>query len=264
MLNSQPKSSGKLVAELQRLFQRKVTGTLFISADNHRTAQVSLLNGDIIALSCLNKRGIEALLLIREINPNWVQFIQGASTTTDVNLPPTTDIFNTLVSDCDSIDESFELTKNTQKTDAVLKETLAEFMGPVAPLICSKILQQTQSLDQAINLLAQEIPDLQQAVDFKERVSQKILLLNSQSNVVPISPSSSATNNIVIEIIPQKTRTMLKEKLAEFMGPVAPLICKKILRQARSLNQTIDLLAQEIPDRQQALDFKNQVKEMLL
>jgi hypothetical protein len=265
MLNSQPKSSSdKLAAELQRLSQRKVTGTLFISADNHRTAQVSLLNGHIIALSCLNKRGIEALLLIREINPNWFQFIQGTSVTADVNLPPAADILNAFISDYDSFGESFELIKNTQKTDAVLRETLAEFMGPVAPLICSKILQRARSLDQAINLLAQEIPDLQQAVDFKERVNQKILLLDPQTKSVPVSPSLGSTNNAVVEIIPQKTRTILQEKLAEFMGPVAPLICKKILRQARSLNQAIDLLAQEIPDQQQALDFKNQVKKKLL
>lgn len=179
MSNSQPISLDNLVIELQRLCQEKLSGTLFISGDNHRMVQISLLDGNIMALSCLSKRGAEVLPLIRQINPSWFQFIKGSSITTDPDLPPTTDILNSLASVVPA-SASVGLTKNAtlevfpQQTRTVLKETLAEFMGPVAPMICNKILQRTQSLDSVIDLLAQEIPDRQQALKFKNKVKQKL------------------------------------------------------------------------------------------
>jgi hypothetical protein len=181
MSNPQPISLDDLVIELQRLCQEKLSGTLFISGDNHRMAQISLLDGNIMALSCLSKRGAEALRLIRQINPSWLQFIKGSSITTDPDLPPTTDILNSLASALPaSPSASSGLTKHAtleifpQQTRTVLKETLAEFMGPVAPMICNKILQQAQNLDSAIDLLAQEIPDRQQALKFKNKIKQKL------------------------------------------------------------------------------------------
>jgi hypothetical protein len=180
MSNPQPISLDNLVIELQRLCQEKLSGTLFISGDNHRMAQISLLDGNIMALSCLSKRGTEALPLIQQSNPNWFQFIKGSSITTDPDLPPTKDILNALASAAPTFTSS-GLTKNAtfevfpQQTRTVLKETLAEFMGPVASMICNKILQRAQNLDSAIDLLAQEIPDRQQALKFKNKVKQKLL-----------------------------------------------------------------------------------------
>lgn len=137
-------------------------------------AQIVLLDGNIVALSCLHQRGKEALLLIRQINPNWFQFIKGSSVTIDPDLPSTADILNSLSSSTASTSVSLGSTINTPQTDAVLKETLAEYMGPVAPMICNKILRQAHNLDSAIDLLAQEIPDRQQALDFKKQVRQKL------------------------------------------------------------------------------------------
>lgn len=68
---------------------------------------------------------------------------------------------------------------------------------------------------------------------------------------------------MTLEVFPQQIRTVLKETLAEFMGPVAPMICNKLLQRTQNLDSAIDLLAQEIPDRQQALNFKNKVKQKL-
>ena len=264
MINPKSMSHDSLVAELQKRIQEKKSGTLFISADNRRTAQINLLNGNIVALSCLNKRGVDALHLLQQLNPSWFQFIEGSSIATDRDLPSNAVIMSSLVSDFGSVSESVESTASTPQTDEMLKHILAEFMGPVAPLICNKIMRQTRNLDQAIDLLAQEIPDQQQVVEFKNKVSQQLLLLNSSSDFITTSPSTTAKNNAIVEIIPHKTRTLLKDALVDFVGPVAPLICNKVLRQARSLHQAIELLAQEIPDQQQRLIFKDQVRKNLL
>lgn len=170
-----------LSVELKRLLQERLSGTLFISGENRRIAQIGLLDGNIVALSCLNKRGLEALSLIRQINPSWSQFIKGTSIAPDSILPSTADILNSLDSGVASASSgSPGTTKNlmpeiiSQKTHEILIETLAEFMGPVAPMICNKVLQQVRSLNSAIDLLAQEIPDRQLALEFKNRVRQKI------------------------------------------------------------------------------------------
>jgi len=181
MSNPQPMLSlANVVVELQRLCQQKLSGTLFISADNHRMAQVSLLDGNIVALSCLNKRGTEALPLIQQLNLCWFQFINGTSISVDRQLPPTTDIVSSLASTAPAPATSETKSNRAigvlpQQIHKVLKETLAEFMGPVAQMICNKLLQQPRTLSSAIDLLAQEIPDRQQALKFKVQVKQKLL-----------------------------------------------------------------------------------------
>ncbi len=236
MSNLKPKSMDNLSVQLQQLCQEKSSGTLFISGDNRGTAQINLLDGNIMALSCLNKRGMEALLLIQQFNVSWFQFIKGGSITTDSDLPPTEDILDSLVGRSTSTSASSELTINTQQSEKVLKEILTDFMGPVGPMICNKVFRQTQNLETAIELLALEIPNHQQAIQFKEKARQQILFLKSSSNTAPSVESHEKSANIVFEIIPHKTRTVLKETLADFMGPVAQMVCNKVLRQARNLD----------------------------
>lgn len=182
MNNPQPISMASIMAELQRFSQEKLSGNMTILAENRQMVRISLRDGKIVALSCSSKRGAEALPLILKLSPNWFQFIKGASsTTTDPDLPPTPDILNFLTSGASTsipagsgpaINSPIEVLP--QQTIAVLKEILIEFMGPVAPMICNKILQRAQNLDSAIDLLAQEIPDRQQALKFKNKVKQKL------------------------------------------------------------------------------------------
>lgn len=181
MHNSSPISLATIVTELQRVCQEKLSGTINILTENRQLARISLLDGNIVALFCMSKRGAEALPLIRQLNPNWFQFIKGSSVTVtaDSNLPATADIVNFLTSTASSSTRS-EPEKNTllemlpQRILTVLKEMLNEFMGPVAPMICNKVLRQASNLDSAIDLLAREIPDQQQAIKFQEQVRQKV------------------------------------------------------------------------------------------
>ena len=179
MHNSSPISLATIVTELQRVCQEKLSGTINILTESRQLARISLLDGNIVALFCMSKRGAEALPLIRQLNPNWFQFIKGSSVTADSNLPATSDIVNFLTSTASSSTRS-EPEKSTlleilpQRILTVLKEMLNEFMGPVAPMICNKVLRQASNLDSAIDLLAREIPDQQQAIKFQEQVRQKV------------------------------------------------------------------------------------------
>ncbi|MCB1826163.1 MAG: hypothetical protein KDJ54_16950 [Candidatus Competibacteraceae bacterium] len=154
-----------------------------ILTEKRQLARIGLLDGNIVALSCMGKRGSEALPLIRQLNPNWFQFVKGSSVVADSDLPATPDVFDFLDSVTSSFASSESAEENTllemlpQQIVTVLKEMLNEFMGPVAPMICNKILRQALSLESAIDLLAREIPDQQQAAKFQEQVRQKIISL---------------------------------------------------------------------------------------
>ena len=95
MHNSSPISLATIVTELQRVCQEKLSGTINILTENRQLARISLLDGNIVALFCMSKRGAEALPLIRQLNPNWFQFIKGNSVTADsiYPQPPTSLIF---------------------------------------------------------------------------------------------------------------------------------------------------------------------------
>ena len=182
MSDLKPRAHNKLLVELQRLCQEKLSGTLFILDDNRRTAKISLKDGDILSLSCFNKNGAEALRLIQGFDGSLFQFIRSSAITTDPDLPTTTEILRILAGGLSTAPttpaapEGRGLAVSNPEIVAVLKEILAEFMGPVAPMICNKVLRQAANLESAVDLLAREIPDSQQAFKFKEQVREKLSL----------------------------------------------------------------------------------------
>lgn len=95
MSNRQHGTFGDLINEVRRLCQEKVTGTLFITGDNKYLAQISLKEGNIVLLSCLNKRGMEAVPLIRQIPSGWLQFVK-LKITDNFLLPANADILAAL------------------------------------------------------------------------------------------------------------------------------------------------------------------------
>ena len=179
MSNQQPTSLASVVAQLQQFYQEKLSGNMTILTQNRQMARIGIMNGSIVALSCANKRGVEALSLLQHFDPNWFQFIKGTSAITDPDLPPTPDIL-AILSGVSPASASPDSASNTtidllsQQVLTVLKATLAEFMGPVAPMICNEALRQSSDLRAVIDLLANQIPNRQQAVEFRSRVMQKL------------------------------------------------------------------------------------------
>ena len=180
MNNSQPLSLAQVVAELQKISHDKLSGNMTIVAENRQMIRIGLISGNIVTLSYKNKRGAEALSLMQQIKPDWFQFIKSSSVTPDPDWQPsTTEIFNFLsggsISSLKSGPIKTAAKALSQQTLEVLKEVLTEFMGPVAPAICNKVLRQDLNLDMSIDLLAKEIPEWKESLQFKEQVRQKLL-----------------------------------------------------------------------------------------
>lgn len=165
-----------LTTEILRLFQEKLSGTLFVTGENNQMAQIGFMDGNIVALSCLNKHGVKALPLIQQITAKWFQFMPGA-VSPDKDLPPTADILQIVMTrlpvagsmPTKPVDVSPHAGLS-EHNRTLLQEVLAEFMGPVAAVVCKKVFKQTDRLDLVIDMLASEIPNPQQRNQFKDRM----------------------------------------------------------------------------------------------
>lgn len=62
----------------------------------------------------------------------------------------------------------------SSQSRAVLQDTLAEYVGPIAILLCRSSLLGVQDMETALEVLAMEIPHPHKARQFKERVRQKL------------------------------------------------------------------------------------------
>ncbi len=174
MGNRQHATFGDLIKEIHRLCQEKTTGTLFITGDNNRLAQISLKEGKFVLLSCLNKRGMEAVPLIRQISGGWFQFVN-VKVSDDFSLPATADILSALGGGVlpPTTIAAAPVTLSKPML-AILQEALAEYIGPVAMLLCTSRLQGVSDVESALDILAKEITNPQHAQQFKAKVRQRL------------------------------------------------------------------------------------------
>lgn len=188
-----------IAAQLRTLCQEKKNGTLYFFQNGRSLGQISLREGEIIACWTQKHRGIDALPILRAINNATVAFVQGPPPA-EMMLPPTAEILaafgntfsvapaqterNSLIpplrGDPPSQLSRARLGKNplaaplTGTSKAVVEQTLKEFIGPVAKILCTDCFRFAPSLDIAVDALAKEIPDPEAAVKFRERVQQRL------------------------------------------------------------------------------------------
>lgn len=169
----------EIVKELRTLCGRRVSGTLFISTEANRSAQIMIDRGEIVFVYFYNKRGEEALELMSSVEAGRFRFQEGVLTTRRMALPPTEAILDMLgnsnrpghVSSQGGTAAAAKLSED-QKT--VLRDFLTEYIGPMAAIICDDHFGHVTSLQAAVEALAQEIPSPEQAADFKKKVSDRL------------------------------------------------------------------------------------------
>lgn len=78
--------------------------------------------------------------------------------------------------------------------------------------------------------------------------SNQVVLLDNTNNLLPLEP----------DFLDQCDRI-----LAEYIGPLAPVICKRTIAKNPGLNrqQFVEIIAQKIPDTQQEINFKQALLE---
>ena len=124
------------------------------------------------------------------------------------------------------------------------QQELANYIGPLSNSIVKDILRKNPqiNLSQLIERLAAEIPNFNDAKEFKTIVSQVLLSKIEQKN-------SSLTPESI---------EFCQQELANYIGPLSHSIVKDILRKNPQINfsQLVKKLAVEIPDSRKAREFK--------
>ena len=188
----------KLSSVLKRLQEEHRSGTLLCVGEDNVMGRIYFVEGRPRAARCRNFQGKEALLRINEnllvslkfhkdVNlvksQSAINIVEdpAASDTTESTEPATDDVsaieFKSMldIAALTGIDEDTTRldVKLTDESRRILAEELVEFLGPVAQMIVSD-LDDEISIRDALNLLAQEIGDMDSAIQFVEKIKLEI------------------------------------------------------------------------------------------
>jgi len=174
-----------LITELRDLHQTQSTGTLFVTTEQNRLAQIHLEEGEINFVSFRGVHGMEALFLLQEIKAVRLRFTEGALASFKNELPTTSDILRifgnpntskTQVEVSPGVPVLSNSTDNglSKNDKAVIEESLANFIGPIAGIVCSEHFKSVHDLETLLTVLAGEIPDPKKAQSFLQTVRQKL------------------------------------------------------------------------------------------
>ncbi len=199
----------QLIAELRSLCAAKRTGTLFMITIENHPAQVVLRDGEIVGLSYRLNRGPAALAPLKAFAAARYRFQQESVSSTDPRLPPTAEVLALLGAESGpAADRPQPPSTTDSRTAAVptapadtrpaadagssldageaigrfrplVERELAEFLGPMAGLICQEHLADRTSLGsqevaKLVEAIAKEIGDPAKEAQFKRRVLSQL------------------------------------------------------------------------------------------
>jgi class 3 adenylate cyclase len=157
------------------------------------------------------------------------------------------------------------LNESAQKS---LERLLAEYIGPIAPVLVQQTLQQVATPPEVLNRLTARLPQSEQET-FRER-AERILnqakeeAVFAQSGNPPLRPLSPVTENAEGKIAPDVMRRCEYE-LTRAIGPIAQMIVQRTLSQHPdiSLPQLIESLAKHLPTADRAEVFRQNLQDLL-
>ncbi len=206
----------QLIAELRALCAAKRTGTLFIITLENHPAQIVLRDGEIVGLSYRLTRGPEALAPLKTFGAARSRFQSEAVPPSDPRLPPTAEVLALLGAESGPSAEraqpgstgdaklagearppvevrppadtrpaahaepSVAATEVVGRLRPLIERELAEFLGPMAPLICDEHLTGRtglgpQEINKLVEAIAGEIGDPAKEAQFTQRVLSQLI-----------------------------------------------------------------------------------------
>ena len=141
------------------------------------------------------------------------------------------------------------------------QQELISFVGPFASVLIKRALECAPAItpDELMEVLTESIPHPQQAKEFKSRVQNS---LRNNSNGLQHSAKSYGYNVKQSTIFNSKFIEDCRRELTSFVGPIAKIIIDDILRinPEFTIEEFIEILITEIPDRQRAENFKKRIQ----
>lgn len=156
-----------------------------ITAENH-AAQFVLRGGEIVGLTYRVLRGLDALPPMQTFTAGRYRFVEEPVDRIDPGLPPTSDLMALLIQEHAGEAEppqaklAAEAMPFPDPLRSLIELELAEFLGPMAGLICQEHLAHSadpdspKDLPRLVEAIAKEIGDPSKEAQFKQRVLSKI------------------------------------------------------------------------------------------
>ena len=183
----------ELISEIRRLSSEKQNGTIFITSTDGHIARIVLDQGTITYLIFdSNYIGSEAIPYIQTIKLARLQFVGGTFENSQAGtLPSTEEIFTqflvkkvtpTAKKDTAKKDSKLPNSTDFNKVIEYIQITLANYIGPIAQVICDDYLKQIKpnntknDLTVMIETLALEINQPDEQEKFKNKIQEKIFL----------------------------------------------------------------------------------------
>ena len=154
---------------------------MFIITGENHAAQFVLREGEIVALTYRLLRGPDALPSMSSFTAGRYRFQDETMDRTDPGLPQTADLLALLSAEpagktAAAPTDAPPTAKIPDSLRLLIERELAEFLGPMASLICEEHFEQVShpgspmSLTRLVEAIAQEIRDPAKEADFKRRV----------------------------------------------------------------------------------------------
>lgn len=130
-----------------------------------------------------------------------------------------------------------------------LEDSLASYIGPLSSVLVRRATSTCMSTKQVIDELSQHIKNEHDRKEFIRKAGIHTGIssgISKSSSSLHSSKSMSANNSAPLTIDNQRL-ALITEKFAIYLGPMAPLMIKKMLKKVNSEENLILLLQEKIP-----------------
>jgi hypothetical protein len=182
----------RIVESIKQLCVQRRSGTVFLVSDDNRMAQVHLENGEIASLLCRNRRGLEALGIMRGMQQARLRFDESYIAKAEKDNLSTQAIFDDLFGVASNapvapresaapaaappsapVQQRLALSADVKAT---FQRVLTAYIGPMAEIVCEDHFDQAGNLRALVQLLAGEIAAPDQAAKFRDEIARELSL----------------------------------------------------------------------------------------
>lgn len=184
----------RIVEYIRQLCAQRRSGTVFVVSDDNRMAQVRLEDGEIASLLCRNRRGLEALGIMRGMQNARLRFDESYIARAEKDNLSTQAILDDLFCVAPSVlsriqesappaavpapavGEQHKLVL-TSEVRATVQRVMTQYIGPMAEIVCDDHFEQAGNVRALVQLLAGEISVPEQAARFRAEIARELKLL---------------------------------------------------------------------------------------
>jgi serine/threonine-protein kinase len=144
----------------------------------------------------------------------------------------------------------------------VLERSLASYIGPLSSVLVRRQTTGSTSIDQLINNLAKHIPNERERAEFLAKVkADRTVTLNTSfgGTTAGVSGKFGPVSRGEPLQVDQARLAHLVAQLAFYLGPMAPVVVKKMLKKADTEAQLIKLLVEKIPSEGERSEFLRKI-----